>query len=422
MSDSIMDQLQKAADMAINSSSIEEGMQHLARAFSLFSEETAHLKSSYANLQRQYLTVNKQLEQTHHDLKQKILELSRMTEYLNNVLKNVSQGILFIDLNGIILTCNEAAAKIFHLDAKDLLHQKYSQFFKDDFLGFSLKDALDFGLSRRLSYVRIQAQDQNKKEVEVSTTFLHEGPKEQRGMIILLRDITETQQLQLIAHRNDRMKELGEMAAAVAHEIRNPLGGIRGYATLLYRDLDDAKNLQEMAGYIIEGTKTLDRLVSNVLSYARPLQIDTRPCDLSSFIKKLCKFIQVDPSFPKHVKVQLHISEEPLMAPIDPDVMRSAFLNLIVNAFQAMDQGGELTITLMKNHHNALITISDTGRGIEPHDLEQIFSPFFTTKQKGNGLGLSETHKIIQAHLGSIEVRSQKDRGTTFSISLPLRR
>lgn len=418
----LLNQLQDAAEAALNSSSMEEGLQHLAKAFSLFSEETSCLKANYTNLQRQYLSVNKELEKTHLVLKEKIAELSRTTEYLNNVLKNIAQGILFIDLEGYILTCNEAACKILNVCEQELLSRKYSLFFKDDFLGFSLKDALDFGLSQRLSYVTLDLKQQDKKEIEVSTSFVFEGPKEGRGMVILLRDITETQQLQLIANRNDRMKELGEMAASVAHEIRNPLGGIRGYATLLYRDLAESKNLQEMASYIIDGTKTLDRLVSNVLQYARPIQIQTKSIDLAMFMRKLTKFIQVDPAYPRNVDVQLHISEEPLITPIDTDALRSALLNLFMNAFHAMEEGGTVMITLMKNNQYALITISDTGRGIEQQDLDQIFSPFFTTKKKGNGLGLSETQKIIQAHLGSIEVRSQKDRGTTFSISLPTRR
>jgi signal transduction histidine kinase len=241
-------------------------------------------------------------------------------------------------------------------------------------------------------------------------------------MILVLRDISEKQKLQLISNRNDRMKELGEMAATVAHEIRNPLGGIRGYASLLYRDLEGEKNLQEMAGLIIEGTKSLEKIVSAVLHYSKPVQIQPQTLDLGAYLKQIGKFIKVDPAFPPHVKLALHIPNEPLLAPIDPEALKSALLNLIFNAFQAMPLGGALTISLLKMETSCQIAVADTGIGMGEEQLKSLFSPFFTTKQKGNGLGLVETQKIIQAHFGAIDVRSQSGFGTTFTLTLPLKR
>lgn len=406
MSDHILQQLQLSADSALKSQTVQEGVQHLSRAFALFSEEAARLKIAYSKLQERFETVNQELGL-------KAANLTRVTGYLNNILKNISDAILFIDLEGTVTMFNDAAQNLLKIKPEQLLFKKFWETFQDETFGFSMREALKFGISHKLLY---------QKDREISTTFVYEGPKVYHGMILVLRDISEKQKLQLIANRNDRMKELGQMAATVAHEIRNPLGGIRGYASLLYRDLKEEQNLQEMAGYIIEGTKSLEKIVSAILHYSKPIQIQPRTLDLGAFLKQIGKFIKVDPAFPSNVKLGMHIPDSPLLAPFDPEALKSAMLNLIFNAFQAMPHGGELLISLLKMDSLCQISVADTGVGIEADQLNHLFSPFYTTKMGGNGLGLVETQKIIQAHFGEIHVRSQMGKGTTFTITLPLKR
>ncbi|MBU6446800.1 MAG: two-component sensor histidine kinase, partial [Verrucomicrobia bacterium] len=327
--------------------------------------------------------------------------------------KNISDAILFIDLEGTITLFNTAAHKILQVMPDDALFKKFGDLFPDDLFGFSMKEALKFGISHKLLY---------RKEMEISTTFVYEGPKIYHGMIVVFRDISEKQRLQLIANRNDRMKELGAMAATVAHEIRNPLGGIRGFAALLFRDLEEYAHLQDMAGQILEGTKSLEKIVSTILHYSKQIEIQPQTLDLGAFLKQVGKFVKVDPAFPAHVKLALHVPDAPALVPFDPIALKSALLNLIFNAIQAMGQGGELTISLLMMASSCQLTIADTGVGIAEEQLSKLFSPFYTTKKGGNGLGLVETQKIIQAHLGAIEVRSKVGKGTTFTITLPLKR
>ena len=424
MSDPLFDQLKEAAQSAMQSNNIEDGMKHLANAFSLFSQETNKLKQAYFRLQNRFKDVNIDLEKANVELISKLTEIKTVSSYLDSILKNISQGILFIDKEGVITTCNDAAADLLKIDIKKILFGNFWSFFQDDFFGFSIREALNFHLSKKTNYLTLTIDGGENRELEISTTFVSNSPKAYQGLIIMLRDITRLQRLQMIASRNDRMKDLGEMAAGVAHEIRNPLGGIRGYAALLYRDLQGSPHLQDMANNIIEGTKTLERLVSNVLHFARPIEIQPQPHDLSSIIREVHKFIKVDPACPENIKIELHLPEEKLEAPIDKQLIRSALLNLISNAFQAIDDdnNGLIIISLMKHMDTYIITVSDNGKGINGNDLEKIFSPFFTTKDRGNGLGLSETYKIIQAHFGNIEVRSQPKIGTTFTITLPLKK
>ena len=410
MSENLLQQLQQSAELALKSESVQEGVQHLSRAFALFSEEANRLKSAYAKLQERFDGVNRELGV-------KVTELNRLTRFLNNVLKHISDAILFFDLEGTLALLNDAAGKILNLKAETVLLKRFWDVFPDDYFGFSMREALKFGISHRLLY-----KSDPPRELEITTTFVFEGPRPYHGLIVLLRDVSEKQRMQQIANRTDRMKELGEMAATVAHEIRNPLGGIRGYASLLYRDLESEKNLQEMASLIIEGTKALEKLVTTVLHYARPVEILLQSIEMGQFLKQLVKFIKVDPASPPHVKWDLHIPGDPLLAPIDPNALKSALLNLIFNAFQAMPQGGTLTLSLLKIDHYYQIAISDTGIGMNEELLKRLFSPFFTTKKKGNGLGLVETQKIVQAHHGSIDVRSFVGKGTTFTLTFPMKR
>ncbi|MBF8263429.1 MAG: Two-component sensor histidine kinase [Parachlamydiales bacterium] len=405
----------------MHSQNTDEGVRHLSTAFQLFSEETIRLKEASDKLQQRLQTVNQELAQAHRSLVQKVAELGNVTHYLNNILQNISQGIVFINLDGIITTFNDTAARLFNARNTDVLYKSVWTCFSDDIFGFSLREALRFGLAQRLLYKTMQI-DADIKELEISTTYISEGPKAYHGLIIMLRDISEMQRLQRTANRNDRMKELGEMAATVAHEIRNPLGGIRGYATLLSRDLADQKNLQEMAEFIIEGTKSLETLVSTILSYARPIQIQPQSLEIGAFLKQIGQFVRVDPAYPRGVKLDIHIPQDPILAPFDPQAFKSCLLNLIYNAFQAMPQGGLLTIALLQLDNTCQIAVSDTGVGIEASHLNQLFSPFFTTKQKGTGLGLVEAQKIVQAHGGQLDVRSQIGRGSTFTIILPLKK
>lgn len=410
MSESILQQLQQSAEAALKSQSVQEGVRHLSRAFALFSEEATRLKSAYAKLQERFEAVN-------GELGAKVAELNRITRFLNNVLRHISDAILFLDLEGTLAVMNDAAGKLLGLEPEKVLFRKFWDFFPDDSFGFSMKEALKFGISHKLLY-----KSYPQKELEIATTFVYEGPKPYHGLIVCLRDVSEKQRLQLIANRNDRMKELGEMAATVAHEIRNPLGGIRGYASLLYRDLESQKNLQEMAALIIDGTKSLEKLVTTVLHYSRPIEIVPQSIEVGQFLKQLARFVKVDPACPPQVKWALHIPDDPLLAPVDPEALKSALLNLIFNAFQAMPRGGTLTLSLLKIDSCYQIAISDTGIGMGEEQLRRLFSPFFTTKEKGNGLGLVEAQKIVQAHHGAIDVRSSSNKGTTFTLTLPLKR
>lgn len=402
-------------------SSPKEKLKNLAHAFELFSQETHRLEKAYDALKEQFEQVDQKLQQTNRQLAAKVAELDGTTSYLHGILRHMAQGILFVDKSGAITTYNEAAEKIMSKPAAEVLHRCFWDCFSDELFGFSMKQILNEEKPRPLTYAILEetSRQQGRLEIEVSTSWMLQSSGPSCGLVVLLRDMTDLRRLQRVTGRNDRMKELGEMAAAVAHEIRNPLSGIRGFASLLHRDLASDSEKQRMADYIIEGTETLDRLVTNVLNYCRPMPLQLQSVDLTHFVPSLGEFLRVDGSLGEKIRLDVQVNEKPFSIPLDPERMHAALLNLVLNAVQAMPNGGTLSLRVRRNGPQAIIEISDTGMGIPEQNLEKIFRPFFTTKPEGNGFGLAEVHKIVQAHGGTIEVHSQVGEGSTFIVKLP---
>lgn len=397
----------------------------LTAGFELFSEETARLEKAYSQLKAQFLEVNEKLEDSHAKLTHKVDELHVLSTYLDNILSHMSQGLLFIDKEGLITSYNKAAEEILEISKEAVLYQPYILNFADTAFGFSMKEALTSHYPPLPSHCTLMFSGNRKKVIEIAASFL--STKEQEplsldyteGFILLLRDITELKRLQMQASRGDRMKALGELAAQVAHEIRNPLGGIKGFASLLQRDLQKTPELYRLSEQIVEGANTLDRLVSQVLDYSRPIGLELKITPLASLIQDLIDSLYAEKILGPAWKVQMEL-DKTLNLPVDRGFFSSALRNLVINALQAMPQGGTLTLSLYEMNKKIILKVEDTGIGIPEENLKKIFSPFFTTRAQGNGLGLAEVHKVIQAHGGEINVDSLENSGTCFTISLPL--
>ncbi len=403
----------------------------LSKAFELFTKETVRLEEAYAELKKQFNTVNLKLEISNQKLQQKVSELDFNSYYLNSILSNISQGILFIDLKGDITTYNDAAEMILEKESDTVLFQNFWLNFPDELFGFSIRQALSNKKAPLTTFTHFTSKNGSQRDLEIDTTFAlnkslltqHSSQRleSMQGIIILIRDITEIRRLQMAANRNDRLKELGEMAAMVAHEIRNPLGGIKGFASLLERDLQNQPELQKMASYIVEGTHSLNNLVTRVLNYSRPLQLEIELTDIVALGKELLQQTAADAALGHGIEMKIDALVSPLMISIDSQLIRSALLNLIVNAIQAMPLGGNLVLKVIPINDFVQIQVIDTGIGIPKENLEKLFSPFFTTKEEGNGFGLAEVYKVVQLHGGTIEVSSTLGKGTTFTVKLPLK-
>ncbi|MFQ5481945.1 MAG: nitrogen regulation protein NR(II), partial [Nitrospinaceae bacterium] len=247
------------------------------------------------------------------------------------------------------------------------------------------------------------------------------------GTVWLLHDMTRIKRLELEAQRNDRLRAMGGMAAGIAHEIRNPLGSIELFGSLLKRDLQDLPEQKDMAEHILSGIRHLDRIISSLLLFARSPEPSKRRCDVNALIREVLEPPALGP-MPENVEVALDLGEGPVLAAGDAELLRQVFTNCIRNAAQAMPGGGKLQVSSRANpapskhpdrRRCITVTVADNGMGIPKAKLGNIFHPFFTTKDRGTGLGLAIVHNIIKAHQGTIDVESEEGRGATFILNIP---
>ncbi|HJU06488.1 MAG TPA: ATP-binding protein, partial [Nitrospiraceae bacterium] len=238
-------------------------------------------------------------------------------------------------------------------------------------------------------------------------------------------DITALEQMQARLSRVERLATLGQVAAGIAHEIRNPLVGIGSTASLLLDDADPNDPRRADLETILDETRRLDRIVNQIIDYARPRSFAPVLFALNDVIQEVLKLLDAPLSAKQiHVTCALHPTLSPLQA--DRDQIKQVLLNVFQNAGEAMGRGGTLSVTAFETRRDqepgVTLTVTDSGAGIAPQDLPHVFEPFFTTgKHHGTGLGLAICRNIIDAHYGDIHVASQPGLGTTVRIWLPLR-
>jgi two-component system, NtrC family, sensor histidine kinase HydH len=223
--------------------------------------------------------------------------------------------------------------------------------------------------------------------------------------------------------RAERLSALGEFSAALAHEVRNPLGSIRGVAEILMDDYRPGDSKYEFCEILVKESERLNRVVEDYLRLARPLPVETRSCDIASELHTIVVLLTADA---KRRGIRMELAAERL-PPVkgDPEKLRQAFLNIILNGLQATPEGGWVTITADHTETagqetaSVVINFKDSGPGIEPDKLDRVFEPFFTTKDGGTGLGLAVTRKIIEGHGGRISIINTPGSGATFRVILP---
>jgi two-component system sensor histidine kinase HydH len=239
--------------------------------------------------------------------------------------------------------------------------------------------------------------------------------------VIIERRQKEQLALEAQLNQTERLAALGEMTAGVAHEIRNPLGIISSTAELLQERLGRYEPQNRLAQIIVEEANRLNDKVTEFLDFARPRVPNLRSCDLEKVLDRSLEFLQ--PEIGRlHIAVERQYQLDGIPQMADADLLHQAFLNLLLNAIQAMPQGGSLKVStaLDPKGQESRISIQDSGQGIDPEMMKKVFNPFFTTKEKGSGLGLPIVKSIIESHRGAIRIESERGQGTAITIELPL--
>ncbi|WP_213318701.1 two-component system sensor histidine kinase NtrB [Chlamydiifrater volucris] len=333
---------------------------------------------------------------------------SRETEY---ILSSIPDGIFLISENGAITVCNTEAKTILGFPENyPLLHQSFFDIFPDSFLGFSVSEALKHLPAPKTVALNLE-DGELSKDLEIFVrrcggNDLDDSPY----LFVMIRDRSMYKQLENALERYKNISEIGRLAATVAHEIRNPLTGIEGFASLLREELTSPRH-KRMAQSIVDGTRSLNSLVSSILEYTRPNPLNLKTTNLSDFISSLHPLLSSSfPSYKQEIKVSTPITKS-----IDPDRMKSVLWNLVKNACEASYPNAPVVLSLEENGD---ISVTNQGENIPPEVQKNLFTPFFTTKSSGNGLGLPEAKKVISMHGGEIVV-SSTNNVTAFVIKIP---
>jgi len=337
----------------------------------------------------------------------------------DQVVTSLPVGLIATDKTGKLALSNSAAERITGINLAQVLGKEPESILPSNFC--ALNKQLDLGES--VSEKEMECEFTLKKVVSVSVSASEIINEEGAfvGRVFILRDLAEVRRLQDEIRRKEKLAAIGDLAAGVAHEIRNPLSSIKGIASYFKAKFADGSEDREMAGVMIEETDRLNRVISELLEFARPSKLNLKLSDLKELLKHSARLIQQEATA-KNIQIHLNLTSDAVEAEVDPDRLTQCFLNLYLNALQAMKSGGQLAIASATRVDGSIsINIKDNGSGILADDLSKIFDPYFTTKPKGTGLGLAIVHKIIEAHQGQIKARSIIGQGTEFSIILPLK-
>jgi two-component system sensor histidine kinase HydH len=340
--------------------------------------------------------------------------LREVTTYTGHVVEHMPNGLISVDPGGKIITVNGKARELLGETlwssgrTQAILGNPWEIFFRRAQSG-------DRVLEEEIEHRTLAGQT---VPIGVSATRVTGGDGEDLGVVILLRDLREVRTLQEQLRRSERLASVGELAAGVAHEIRNPLSSIRGFAQLFRKRFAEGSEDRRFAEVMVHEVDRLNRVIVNLLDFARPKDPVLRHMRPREMVDHAVDLLRRDAEA-RGVTMKADGDVPPQW--FDPDQMTQALLNLLLNSLEAASEGGEVRVNVKATPEDAawLLEVSDTGPGIPRELVPRLFDPFFSTKERGTGLGLAMVHRIVENHGGKIEVASEPGRGTRFIVRFP---
>ncbi len=374
--------------------------------------------------------IAEELKRKKKELIQKQVDYRQLETFNRNVIQSLDSGLLTVDLQGRINFLNRTAERILNLDNENAKAMTI----------YDLFPTIKCGSDERV----IKAPDSFSEYERYETQFVSSSGKRiylgfsispllgpdgsAIGHTLIFQDITRFKEMEDEMKRLDKMAAINQLAAGMAHEIRNPLTSLSGSIQMLKSELNLEAHQERLMNIILRESERLNALIRDFLLFAQPPRTERRVCSIRNILEETVELFTHSPEYHEDIEIRYSHPLEEIQTLVDPDQLKQVFWNLILNAVQAIDQRGSLTIGLAKqNDGNAhrrasgwlKVSITDSGKGIAPHERDKIFEPFYTTKDRGTGLGLSIVHKIIENHDGLVKVESEVGRGSTFSILLP---
>ncbi len=375
----------------------------LNEAFHDFAAASKSLESSYEQLREKVRYLTSELELKNQQLADALADAERNKDYLKAVLYNLEEAIVAVDPEGGVTMMNCSAERMLGVKHADAVGRSFA--------------GLDFTIEREGPDTTLTVKGK-RSPVIMSRSDVVDAEGFVRGRVVLIQDITRQRELEARHERNQRLIAMGEMAAKLVHEIRNPLCSIELYAGMLAKDLDDPAR-RDLAHGITAGIGSLNTILTNMLLFARPHKPRLSTVRLDVVVEESVKTLA---ALAESRNVTLSVAIPPLEVKADAELLKQVFVNLLINALQAMPDGGAITLSAARDGDLSAIHIADTGAGIPRELLEKIFDPFFTTKDTGTGLGLVIASNIMRANGGFIKVKSEPGTGSVFSLYFPAHR
>lgn len=393
----------------------------LQQTFENFNKATAELQYAYARLEERFANLNKELEEKNAELVKTVHDKERTKNYLQNILESLINGVIVTDLDGKIQTMNHCAEMFVGTGQTNVAGQHVSILFEDIVVS-------DWPTINLTEYFK--GESGNKVKINGRTLEIFCSPFKAPGgttigNVFVLRDITRIEKLEDMAKRTEKFVAMGELAANIAHEIRNPLGSIELFASLLLKNLQEKKD-RERVVHIISSVKNVDNKISNLLMFTRKQSPEMKRIDLHQILGEVIEFSEQIME-QGGINIAVEYAGHHACIDGDADMIKQVFLNIILNAQQAMPDGGMLGIKTITSSgeipteaSGVEIFFQDSGPGIPEENLSRIFDPFFSTKQGGAGLGLAIVHNIVSQHNGAVNVENSLAGGAIVNLSFPL--
>ena len=371
--------------------------------------------------------VNDRLGKKDEEIQRLGRELEDVKNFMESIFQSIGSGIMVTRVNDMITYVNRAGERILGFSKDELIGKPLSNLSlreKQSVVQSLLNNPEDVD-TRREGWMR--KKDGAEFPVGFSINNHLDNRGESIGKIVIFRDLTSIYKIQEEILRMDRLVSLGKLSSGIAHELRNPLAGIKTTAQALGEELTEEDPRREYLQRITKEIDRLNELLKTFFSFAKPQRLNLTPCHVRDIINEIIPFL-IKEIADKGIRFEEKYDPHLPRIKADKTQMHQVFLNLFLNAIQAMPEGGELKIGVSSfvsaggdgSRQNFIkAVVSDTGKGIPPHMVGQIFDPFFTTKPKGIGLGLSIAHQIINKHGGTIKAESEWEKGTSFVITLP---
>ncbi len=381
--------------------------------------------------------INLELEEKNENLKSALTTHGETLAYVENILANIPSGVIVVDRQGKVVLLNGAAEAMTGYTSAEVEGRPYAKA-----LGAGVPEkstplyTLATGSPVMQGEKTFNTRSGKRVPVSYSTSLIVDRHNEICGAVEVLTDLTKMKLLEEEVSRTRTLATVGEVAAMVAHEIRNPLGGIKGFASLLRRDLASKPDSLALVERITEGIETLEKIVSDLLTAGCPVKLERERTELTREVEGLIEIFELAAEGEsRQVRFNTSFSEVPFFCKVDVERMRQALTNLFRNAIDAIAEGGSVKVTLTSKDRGTpegpngkksgpareylVIEVADTGPGIPDEVLERVFSPFFTTKRGGSGLGLANVRKIAALHGGEVRYERGEGGGSRFVMEIP---